>query len=150
MSSHLAFEVRKATEKDFIDIEQLVTEAGIHTGGLDWLRFIVAVTEADQLIGCGQLKPHANRVTELASIVVTTAWRGKGVARSLIVALLADHKGPVYLMCESKLGPFYTKFGFAELNQAEIPTYFRRVRKLPAVVERLNSAGERLLVMRRA
>ncbi len=50
--------------------------------GLDWKRFVVAVNDQDEMIGCGQLKPHGQDVLELASIAVYPEHQGKGVARA--------------------------------------------------------------------
>lgn len=148
MSAHI-FTITAATADHAPLIRNLVTAAGINPTGLDWRRFFVAVSPADEFIGCGQLKPHADGSMELASIAVEPAWRGRGVARALIETLLAGHPGDLYLMCQSSLGALYEKFGFEILQEKEMPTYFRRVSKLASVAENLRLIGEHLLVMRR-
>jgi hypothetical protein len=51
-------------------------------------------------------------------------------------------------MCTSNLGPLYEKFGFHEVHEADMPTFFRRVSKLGGVLANI-AIGERLLVMHR-
>jgi amino-acid N-acetyltransferase len=116
---------------------------------LDWVRFVLAESAGDQVIGCAQIKPHRDGSQELASLVVTPEWRGQGVARAIIERLLRDHPGEMYLMCRSSLGPLYKKFGFREVEQNEMPKYFRLIKRLSRVVEVLRSEGETLLVMKR-
>lgn len=86
---------------------------------------------------------------ELASIAVTSEWRGKGIARAIIEHLLAAQKGVLYLMCQSSLGPLYEKFGFAVIQEEQMPKYFRRVSKLAGMAELMRKQGETLLVMQR-
>ncbi|MEX1247026.1 MAG: GNAT family N-acetyltransferase [Anaerolineales bacterium] len=144
-----AFSVQKAHSHHVSPIRKLVLASGINPTGLNWQRFLIAITPKGEVIGCGQIKPHADGTMELASIAVKPAWRGRGIAGALIEALLVSHSGELYLMCQSSLGPLYEKFGFKAVQQTEMPTYFRRVSKLAGVLENLRKAGERLLVMRR-
>jgi N-acetylglutamate synthase-like GNAT family acetyltransferase len=117
---------------------------------LDWLRFLVAESNDGHVIGCGQIKPHQDGSQELASIAVTEDWRGKGVARAIIEALMTGHDGELYLTCRSSLGALYEKFGFYEVEDpADMPRYFRRISKVVGIVVPLLRRGERLLVMKR-
>ena len=141
--------LRPATAEDIPRIRSLVLAAHINPTGLDWSRFIVAITPEDKIIGCGQIKPHRDGSHELASIVVEPTWRGRGLARGIIAHLLASHEGPLYLMCRSVHGPLYEKFGFRVLEYAEMPKYFQRVSRLTSVIEILRKEGETLLVMKR-
>ncbi len=141
------FSIRPAVFQDSAAIRVLVISGQINPTALDWRRFCVAVTEEGDVIGCGQIKPHRDGSQELASIAVREAWRGRGVARALIEALLASHSGPLYLMCRSGLGEMYQKFGFRALSEEEMPEYFRWVRKVAGVVEALRKRDEVLLVM---
>jgi len=144
-----AFTIQKAEPEHTGQIRSLILHAGINPTALDWKRFLVALSPRGEFIGCGQIKPHADSTMELASIAVEPKWRGQGVARAIIDALLALYSGELYLMCQSSLGPLYEKFGFRSVEQEKMPTYFRRVSKLAGVLENLNKSGERLLVMRR-
>jgi N-acetylglutamate synthase-like GNAT family acetyltransferase len=140
--------VRSARETEASQIRDLIYLVGINPTGLDWKRFVVAVDEADEMIGCGQIKPRGQEVLELASIAVYPRHQSKGVARSIIEYLLKDSSRPLYLMCESALGPFYEKFGFQAISYEEMPRYFRRISKLAGLVTTLAHREERLLVMK--
>ena len=141
------FALRKATQDDNPAIRSLVLEGGINPTGLDWPRFVVAEDETGTVIGCAQLKPHRDGSVELASLVVSVAQRGRGIARALIDELIAQHDGTLYLMCRSGLGPLYEKFGFYTLEYDKMPRYFQRVSKLVGVLNAVRKTNETLLVM---
>jgi amino-acid N-acetyltransferase len=147
------YSLRPATASDARAIHTLVKQAGINPTGLKWPRFVVATPTLfayqDEIIACGQIKPHADGSYELASIVVSPPWQGKGIARAIIEHHLAAHPGEIYLMCRSSLGSFYEKFGFQTIYEDEMPPYFRRIKRLTKIVEVVMSDGEFLLVMRR-
>ena len=140
--------VRPARETEAGQIKDLIHLVGINPMGLDWERFVVAVNDRDEMIGCGQLKPHGQDVLELASIAVYPEHQGKGVARAIIEYLLKDSPRPLYLMCESSNGPLYEKFGFRAISNAEMPRYFQRISKLAGLVSTLSRREEYLLIMK--
>ena len=140
--------IRPARETESAQIRELIYSVGINPTGLDWKRFVVAVNDRDEMIGCGQLKPHGQDVLELASIAVYPEHQGKGNARGIIEHLLKDSPRPLYLMCESSLGALYEKFGFRALSYEEMPRYFQRISKLAGLVTTLARREERLLVMK--
>ena len=142
------FSLRPAREIESSQIKDLILLVGINPIDLDWKRFVVAVNEHDEMIGCGQLKPHGKEILELASLAVYPEHRRKGVARAVIEYLLKDSPRPLYLMCESSVGPLYEKFGFREISYAEMPRYFQRISKLAGLVTALARRRERLLVMK--
>ncbi len=140
--------IRRARETDAAPIRDLIHLVGINPLDLDWKRFVVAVNKRDEMIGCGQLKPHGRGVLELASIAVYPEHQGKGIARAIIEHLLNESPRPLYLMCQSALGPFYEKFGFHEIDSSEMPPYFRRMSKLAGLAFTLAGREERLLIMK--
>jgi N-acetylglutamate synthase-like GNAT family acetyltransferase len=142
------FSLRPARETESARIKALIHLVGINPMDLDWKRFIVAVDDQDDLIGCGQLKPHGKDILELASLAVYPEYERKGVASALIQYLLKDSPRPLYLMCESSLGALYEKFGFREIQYEDMPRYFQRISKLAGLVTTLASREERLLVMK--
>lgn len=140
--------VRSARETEAAHIRDLIHRVGINPMGLDWKRFVVAAGDHDELLGCGQLKPHGPDVLELASIAVYPEHQGKGVARLIIEHLLKDSPRPLYLMCESGIGPMYEKFGFRPVTYEDMPRYFQRISKLAGLVTTLAKRQERLLIMK--
>jgi len=142
------FSITPALETDFPAIKALIHEVGINPMSLDWRRFRVAKTVEGELIGCGQLKPHGDGTTELASIAVVESWRRQGVASAIIQKLMAEGPRPLYLTCLSHNGPFYEKFGFHAITGAELPKYFRRLTKVAGLVNALNAMQKKMLVMR--
>ena len=142
------FFIQPATKDHQLTIKALVREAGINPMGLKWQRFLVAVDEADNAIGCGQVKPHRDGSLELASIAVTRSWRRQGIANALIEELIKQHPYPLWLTCMSHLIPFYEPFGFVEMTERkQMPPYFRRVVRLFPIYARLASVTGYLAVM---
>ena len=142
------YEIRPALESESAQIKALINLVGINPTGLDWKRFIVAVNAEGQVISCGQLKPHGADILELASIGTLPEYRGQGIAREVIEALLAKSPRPLYLMCIAHNGPMYEKFGFQIIEGEEIPRYFRRIKKLFDVTDVFRHSSEELLVMK--
>ncbi len=141
--------LRPATAADQAHIVALVWRVGINPRQLNWRRFWV-IERAGELAAIGQIKPHGEAVYELASIATHPNHRGQGLATRLIQHLLTEfvaaHPGlPLYLMCEPKNRAFYPRFGFADLPLSAMPRYFRRLKSLVAVPEKL--AGRDLLVV---
>ena len=142
------FSFRPAREIESAQIQELIQLVGINPMDLDWKRFVVAVDDQDDMIGCVQLKPHGKDILELASLAVYPNHQGKGIGGALIQYLLKDSPRPLYLMCESSLGALYQKFGFHEIQYEEMPRYFQRISKLAGLVITLARREERLLVMK--
>jgi N-acetylglutamate synthase-like GNAT family acetyltransferase len=142
------FTLRPARESESAQIRDLIHLTGINPMGLDWKRFIVAVDDREQIMGIGQVKSHGADVLELASLAVYPEHHGKGIARAIIDHLLKDSPRPLYLMCESSLGPLYEKFGFRGISYEEMPRYFQRISKLAGLVTTLAQRDERLLIMK--
>lgn len=116
--------------------------------GLDWKRFIVAVNDSGQVIGCGQIKPHGADIRELASIAVLPEYQGQGIARAVMEQLLSTTPRPLYLMCVSKRESLYVKFGFKPIPYEAMPRYFQRISNIFRVADVLRRSGEELLVMK--
>jgi ribosomal protein S18 acetylase RimI-like enzyme len=127
----------------------LIHTVQINPTGLAWRRFLVAVTPQSNLLGCGQIKPHADWSREMASIAVQEQARGQGVARAVIEALLTlEQERPLYLMCRARLKLLYVKFGFYAIGLKEMPTYFRRIARAERFFNSRAQPDDRLLVMR--
>jgi len=143
------FTVRPAAREDFPAIRSLIHSVRINPIGLDWRRFLVAVTPQTELLGCGQVKPHADGSKEMASIATQEQARGQGVARAIIEALLRlEPERPLYLMCRTRLKPLYAKFGFHAIILEEMPPYFMRISRAERILNSKAQSDDRLLVMR--
>jgi N-acetylglutamate synthase-like GNAT family acetyltransferase len=143
------FTVRPAAREDFPAIRSLIHSVRINPIGLDWRRFFVAVTPQTELLGCGQVKPHADGSKEMASIATREQARGQGVARAIIEALLRlESERPLYLMCRARLKPLYAKFGFHAIILEEMPAYFMRISRAERILNSKAQSDDRLLVMR--
>jgi N-acetylglutamate synthase-like GNAT family acetyltransferase len=142
------YTLRPARESEASQIKGLIRLVGINPIDLDWKRFVVAVNDQDEMIGCGQIKPHGTEILELASIAVFPEHQGKGVASAIIEHLLANSPRPMYLMCESSRGSLYEKFGFRAIEYAEMPRYFQRITKLAGLATTLARRNVSLLVMK--
>lgn len=145
----LQFSLRPATRAESATIRKIISDANINPLGLDWQRFMLAVDQAGNIIGCGQIKPHSDGTYELASIAVLPEWRGRGVARRIILYLLEQHPGRLYLTCRAQLGPLYQKYGFEPIEEGEMTPYFRRISRMVRIFNRIIRLPDRLLVMRR-
>lgn len=144
-----AFSIQPAAPQHAEPIRQLIEQADLFQHGLDWRNFLVALTSSGEFIGCGQVKQHQDGTWELASIAVQPSWQGQGVGRAIIEALLARHKGELYLMSISVLKPLYEKFGFVEIEREHMTKYFRRLTQMPAMIAEFERVDERIMVMRR-
>jgi len=134
--------LRPAHESEANRIKDLIQLVGINPMDLDWKRFVVAVNERDEMIGCGQVKPHGKEILELASIAVKPEYQGQGIARMIVEHLLNGSPRPLYLTCRSRLEPFYEKFGFHAITYAEMPRYYQRVSKLVGFIGAVAKFGE--------
>ena len=141
------YEIRPAVELESAQIKNLIYLVGINPTGLDWKRFTVAVNDGGQVIACGQVKPHGADLQEMASIAVSPAYRGQGIARKIIEELLSKTSRPVYLMCMGHNGPMYEKFEFKSIPYEQMPRYFQRIQKVFAIADVFRKTGEELLVM---
>lgn len=141
--------VRQARVHDQKTIRSLVWGAKLNPLDLNWARFIVAVDADDKVIGCGQIKIHSDDSYELASLAVAPDWRRRGVARHIIETLLMQNPGTLYLMCRSGLGPFYIRFNFRAIEEAQMPVYFRRISRVFRWLRKFRLSRQSLLVMRK-
>lgn len=142
--------IRPARETDKPVIRRLVFGARLNPSGIKWERFVVGVVPPGDVIACVQIKPHRDGSQELASLVVSPEYRGKGIARLVLEDLLQNQEGDLYLMCRSSLGEFYRKFGFTGISEPQMPLYFQRISRLASIAAILREEGETLLVMGRS
>jgi len=143
------YTLRPAIATDAARIRQIIALVQINPLSLNWQHFVLATDREDRIVGCGQVKPHADGSQELSSIAVLPDWRGKGIARTIIDHLLEQYPGTLYLTCRSQLEPMYQKFGFQSLQFDDMPPYFRRLSRIVALINKIFRQPDRMLVMKR-
>lgn len=140
--------IHAASEDDQYAITMIVRAAWLFPRDLDWQRFLLARWGQD-IIGVGQVKPHADGSRELASLAVVPEWQGNGVGGVLVRALLSREAGRLYLMCDDSREQYYQRFGFKRLDRRAMTPYFRRFMLLAPVLKLLSLNRLRLIVMGR-
>jgi N-acetylglutamate synthase-like GNAT family acetyltransferase len=121
--SELNLRIRTATAADERLIKSLINRAQLDPSNVHWKNFVVAEHEGE-VIGIGQLKPYSD-CTELGSLVTLKAYRGKGVAASIIQALEDKATFPLYLICRDIMESYYESFGYKKISFKETPTSLR-------------------------
>lgn len=142
-------EIRRAQPSEQEAIRKIVRQMRLNPLALHWERFLVASTGNGQLVALGQIKVHRDGSRELASIAVVPLFRGQGLARALIEALLRGVEPPVFLTCRSSLVPFYGRFGFRAASGKDLTPYFRRLRRLACLFSPLLRRAEGMAILRR-
>ncbi len=112
--------LRRATAKDIWSIRKLVFSAKLDPTQLRWEQFWVIECDCN-IIACGQLRKFSG-AQELGSLVVTSAWRGKGLGTYLSQYLIREAIEPLYVEClGKKLAQFYSRLGFVPVAWQELP-----------------------------
>lgn len=88
--------VRKAGKEDFPPIIELARSLDLDTPGMEGDRFWVAEEEDGRIVGIVGLKKHPDCL-ELCALGVEAAHRGRGIAKALVEALMAEARGDVHL-----------------------------------------------------
>ena len=141
--------LRPAVAADKPAIRAIICTEGLNPLSIHWNNFLLAEDSKHRIAGIGAVKTHSDGSRELASIAVLHEWRGRGVARAVIEALIARESGPLYLTCRDTMTGFYERFGFREIGIGEMTPYFRRLFRILGVVIRAIHAGRGPVVMKR-
>lgn len=137
--------IRPALEADAPTIRQMIREEGLDPSSRDWHNFLIAEVER-QIVGIGQIKPYPD-CQELGSLIVRSEYRSQGIAGALITALEAKAGRPLYLVCERKMQPYYTRFGYQRIPFRLAP---RTLQLKLAVSTVLRLFGLQVIAMRKA
>ncbi|MBN3878543.1 MULTISPECIES: GNAT family N-acetyltransferase [unclassified Nostoc] len=114
--------LRKATSGDQWSIRLLVFSAKLDPTQLNWQQFWV-IEYHENLIACGQLRNFSG-VQELGSLVVASAWRGRGLGSFLTQHLIYTATQPLYLEClGQRLVQFYSRFDFVPISFEDLPQF---------------------------
>ena len=141
--------IQTAAGTDFNRVKRLVRSELINPWGLKEERFLIAEDRAGNLLGCVQIKQHFGGAKELASLVVSPAWRERGVAKSLVEAAKERSGSSLWLTCRSRLIPFYERFGFREIHdRAQMPLYFKLVPLFERLLRMIGRMEGYIAVMR--
>ena len=117
------FLIRAARAEDQSIIVNLVRAARLDPSNLHWQNFVVA--EADgQIIGCGQIRPDP-ALRELGSMVVSKAYRRRGVGVAIVRTLQARSQPPLFLECPDYRVTFYEQVGFHIVPRHTVPWKLR-------------------------
>ena len=128
--------LRKATSGDKWSIRLLVFSAKLDPTQLNWQQFWV-IEYNENLIACGQRRNFSG-AQELGSLVVASAWRGRGLGSLLTQHLINTATQPLYLEClGQRLVRFYSRFDFVPISTLKEKFRFsqlaKRLLKVPVV-----------------
>nr|WP_246841326.1 GNAT family N-acetyltransferase [Chroococcidiopsis sp. TS-821] len=116
----LGCSVRQARRNDLWTIRKLVLSAKLDPTQLNWSQFWVIECQ-QKVVACGQLR-NFQTAQELGSLVVSPAWRDRGLGSYLVKHLIAQATQPLYLECVgSRLAEYYTRFGFVPISWQALP-----------------------------
>jgi N-acetylglutamate synthase-like GNAT family acetyltransferase len=111
--------IRRATAGDQAAISRLVRQARLNPRDLDSRRFVIAEAGASP-IGVAQVRRHADGARELASLVVLSEHRDRGVAASMIDRA-ADRAGSGFTLVDRRYAQHFKRWDFHRVEPADLP-----------------------------
>ena len=129
----MSITIRPAVEADQATITSMVRAARINPRDLHWARFLVA-EDRGHIVGVRQIRVHKHGTREVASGVVRSEYRRRGISAELMRALLARERSPLYMMCDEKRARYYEPFGFRRVEPSELPADFRKEYRIGRIV----------------
>jgi N-acetylglutamate synthase-like GNAT family acetyltransferase len=137
--------LRRGIAQDTLTLAGLIAKEGMNPFLGDPRTFIVYETSDGRVVGCGNV-----RGSELASLVVATAYRRQGIASSIVKELLKENSGrDLFLLTLDTSAPFYGQFGFHICDDSEISAGMRIEKFLGNRVAPLVVPGSSCVAMRR-
>ncbi len=116
--------VRKAGRADLRSILALARSLDLDYPGLEGDALWIAEDGRGRTIGAVALKKHPDCL-ELCALGVDSGFRGKGVAKALVEALMAEAQGAVHLA--TIIPGFFESYGFVRTR--DIPATFPAKRR---------------------
>jgi len=150
----MAVNIRPAGSADMSFIKNGLAAEKMNPLFLQADRFMVAeVADANgipQLAGCGQVRPLDAETDEVASLYVEPSSRGLGIGTKILTALLRRHAEQqdahsLCLLTLKKTMPFYTPWGFKQVEATELPNTLQMEYKAGQLVTWV--LGEELVAM---
>jgi N-acetylglutamate synthase-like GNAT family acetyltransferase len=117
--------VRKAATSDLLSIVGLARSLDLDYPGMEGDALWVAEADRDRIVGAVALKKHPDCL-ELCALGVDPGFRGKGLAKALVEALVAGAPGAVHLA--TIIPGFFESCGF-RIIKTDIPATFPAKRK---------------------
>jgi len=112
--------VRKALPEDLRPAVRLAESLGLDYPGLEADPLWIAEAEGGRIVGLVALKTHPDCL-EICALGVDPGERGRGIARALVEALMAEAPGPVHLA--TVIPGFFEACGFRTIAD-DIPATF--------------------------
>ncbi|MBN1560249.1 N-acetyltransferase [candidate division KSB1 bacterium] len=87
------------------------------------IRTFAVVERDDKIVGCGSLAVIWNDIAEVRAVAVDADYRGQGIGRAIVEALLDDAKELEIprLFCLTYQPGFFKKLGFKDLDKHDLP-----------------------------
>jgi len=117
------YSIRPATAADAETIKRMVRAAPLNPNAIDWHYFLVLeIVEngVKKIVSIGMVHPEGD-VQEIDSVVTRPEYRRQGYAKAIVQALIEHSPGPLYLLAETDLIPYYENLGFQVMNAEEAP-----------------------------
>ena len=114
------FTIRRASEKDWPAILALRRGERLNPDLPPWDAFTVAVI-GRAVVGAAAVRVHRDGTREIGSLVVDPAYRGQGVAALMLHAILAEHRGEMFMITGRAYAGHYARFGFLRIAAWRAP-----------------------------
>jgi len=111
---------RRARQEDVPRVVGLARSLDLDYPGMDRDDLWVAEDDGGRIVGAVALKKHADCL-ELCALGVEPAGRGRGTAKALVEALMAEAPGPIHLA--TVVPGFFETCGFRAVEK-DIPATF--------------------------
>lgn len=117
--------LRPALPEDEAQIRALVRAEKLNPTGIAFPTFHV-VSVAGTIVGAAQIRRHRDGSREFGSLVVAPDFRGCGIGRALIHALLARERGRLHVITSRHGAKTWERLGFRRVSGWAAPPAIRR------------------------